>query len=101
MNGEKDEVVSVAAIQKNFKFLGFALGEGQEWLFHSCPCKVPKESKAEAKRTDFPQSGQKCLRGNAERKGLDSRMAWLLRNLKHENHSGGLGWLRRRFRMYI
>lgn len=50
-----------------------------------------REVKAEAERTDFPQSGQKRPCGNAEHKGLHTRMAWLLRNCKHEKYDGRLG----------
>ena len=52
-----------------------------------------EESKAKAERIDFPQSGQKRPQGDGECKGLHSRMAWLLRNRKHEDDHAGMGRL--------
>ena len=40
---------------------------------------------------DFPFSGQKRPHGNAQGKGEHPRVAWLLRNCKHEEHAQKLG----------
>ena len=108
MNMEKSKVVSVYSI-RNFKFLGFALGKGKDGVFirahakslkkakqklkelTSRSQKVSEESKAEAERTDFPQSGQKRPQSNVQRKSIHSRMAWLLWNREYAKHDEELG----------
>ena len=60
-------------------------------MVHSGPCKVSEESKAEAERTDFPQSGQKRPQGDGERKGLYPRMAWLFLHCEYAYNNAKMG----------
>ena len=90
MNTEKSRVVSVYAI-RNFKISGLCTREGEEWSIHSSPCKVPQESKAEAQRIDFPQSGQKRPSGDVQGKSIHPRMAWLLLHSEYAKHYEKLG----------
>ena len=59
MNMEKSRVVSVYAT-------GLCTRKGEKRSVYPRPCKVLEESKAEAERTDFPQSRQKRSRGDEE-----------------------------------
>ena len=55
--------------------------------FRLCPCEVLEESKAEAQRADFPQSGQKRPRGHVQGKSVYPRMACLLLHSEHAKHN--------------
>ena len=53
--------------------------------------KVLEESQGQTERTDFPQSGQECPKGDGKRKGLHPGMAGLHRDSEHEDDNGRLG----------
>ncbi len=90
MNVEKSKVVSVYS-NRNFEVSGLCAWEGKEWSDHSSTRKVLEESQSQSKRTDFPQSGQKCPESDGERKSLHPGMAGLLRDSKHEDNDAKMG----------
>ena len=48
-------------------------------------------SQGQTKRTDFPQSGQECPKGDGECKGLHPGMSGLLWDSEHEDNDAEMG----------
>lgn len=101
VNVDKSRAVSVFSI-RNFKFLGFALGKGQDSVYIRVHAKSMKKAKQRLKELTSRRQGRNVR--VVMKKVKEYIRGWLgyfgiarMRNTMKEWD----GWLRRRFRMYI
>lgn len=101
VNMDKSRAVSVFSI-RNFKFLGFALGKGQDSVYIRVHAKSMKKAKQRLKELTSRRQGRNVRA--VMKKVKEFIRGWLgyfgiarMRNTMKEWD----GWLRRRFRMYI
>lgn len=101
VNAEKSKVVSVVA-NRNFKFLGFALGRGKNGYFIRAHAKSLKKAKQKLRELTSRSQGRD-VRTVMENVKVYIR-GWLgyfgIASMKSTMEDWD-GWLRRRFRMYI
>ena len=101
MNAEKSKVVGVFAV-RNFKFLGFALGEGKGGIYIRAHTKSLKKAKAKLKKLTSRSQGRNVR--VVMQKGKVYIRGWLgyfgIANMRTTMQAWE-GWLRRRYRSYI